>query len=770
MAAFFLALWGQSDAQTLNQSAGWPNPAWTITGEYNADPVAFEADPRVTANFAYDDDDAGNTAHEDNIAAESPVVDLTAAFNANEMSISITVNYGYYYLSDDVLQFQYWDADGSAWVAWPGANIPGNNTLVTNFFCTIPKTLLTSSALNISNFTPTQLAGFKYRISYDDNPVGTDWNYGFCFDSPTITSSSCPLPTGLVADNEMPNSADISWDAVSGIAGFEYVLNEEAADPAGAGTPLNESELTYPASGLTEGTTYYFHLRSNCGSSFSDWVTVSFTTLPPAPANDNCGTAIAIASLPHTVTQDATSATPDGVVDICSGMNDGVWYTFVGDGAQVEVNLENVVGWDPELGVYTGACGAFACVDQVDDGGTGGGESLTFVTTQGTTYYINIGHYGGFAGGTEAEGPFTLNLIPSTPPTPLENETCATATAIPSLPYTTTLDATPALADGVIDICSGMNDGVWYTFVGTGADVLVELVDVQGWDPELGVYTGSCGAFACVEQVDNGGTSGGESLVVLATVVGTTYYINVGHYGGFDGGNESEGPFTLNVEEAVPPTPIDNDSCATATAIASFPYVNQLDATGATNNDGSIDVGCDAGAMNDGAWYTFAGTGNEITVIVGAPNGWDPEVAVYSGQCGTFTCVASADNGGTNGDEMVTFTSETNVTYFINVGHYSDVDNPEGSFVLDVSETLATQSFSGANFVAFPNPVKDLLNVSYDNTIDNVAVYNLLGQNVLNQTIGAKSAQVDLSALTAGSYIVKFTSNDEVQSVKILKQ
>ncbi|MFT3795961.1 hypothetical protein [Flavobacterium sp.] len=247
-AAFALAFFSQVNAQVLNQSAGWPNAAWTITGSYNNDPLAFEANPTTTPNFAFDDDDAGNNAHEDNIAAESPVIDLTAAFNAGEKSLVITVDYGYYYLENDVLQFQYWDAQASAWVAWPGANIAGNSTSVYDDFCTIPKVTMTTAALSIAAFTPGQLSGFRYRISYDDDPLAGDWNYGFCFNSPTITSIACGAPVNLAAGNITNNTADISWDAIGGIAGFEYVFNQDAADPTEAGTAT--TDLTYPATGL----------------------------------------------------------------------------------------------------------------------------------------------------------------------------------------------------------------------------------------------------------------------------------------------------------------------------------------------------------------------------------------------------------------------------------------------------------------------------------------------------------------------------------------
>ncbi len=631
LAAAFLALFSQADAQVLNQSAGWPNAAWTITGSYSTDPLAFEADPTTTANFAFDDDDAGNGGHEDNIAAESPVIDLTAAFTANERSIVITVDYGYYYLADDQLQFQYWDADAAVWVAWPGANLEGNNTDVTDDFCTIPKTTYVSDALGIGGFTPTQLSGFKYRISYDDNPAGTDWNYGFCFNSPTITSVACAQPGGLAANNVTANTADISWTPIVGITGFEYVLDQDSSDPTGAGTATTDT--TYPAAGLDASGVYYFHLRVNCGSSFSDWSTLEINTSAEVPENDSCATAIAIPSFPYTFSQDASAATNN---------------------------------------------------------------------------------------------------------------------------------------DGVITVCSGMNDGVWFSFEGTGNNIVIETTDIVDWDPELGVYTGSCGAFVCVDQVDDGGTGGGESLVIPASVIGTTYYINFGHYSG--SGDSPEGVYTINITEETPAEPIANDSCETAIGITSFPYTNTQDATGATNNAGPIAAGCSSD-MNDGAWYTFTGTGGDVTVNLTAVDGWDPELGVYTGTCGTFTCAGSIDNGGTSGDETLTVTTVLGTLYYVNVGHYNgSEDQPEGPYTIGVDGVLATKSFSNADFRSYPNPVKDVLNVSYTKNIDEVAVYNLVGQEVFRTALNAKAGQVNLSLLNTGTYIVKLTSDNEVQSLKILKQ
>jgi hypothetical protein len=269
----------QAGAQTLNQSADWPNPAWTITGSYSDNAGAFESDPTTTANFAFNDDVAGN-GHEDNIAAESPVIDLTAAHTAGEVGVEVTVQYGYHYLANDVLLIEYWDADAEEWVAW-GTTIPGNNTSILDDFCSIPKVMFDSGALSIVAFTPTQLSGFKYRISYDDQVDGIDWNYGFCFDSPTIKSISCITPSMLDYSNVTTTTADFSWQPNGTETAWEVLVLEDGSEAPTddmAGTAVTTTPV-YTGTLLSPATTYQFYVRANCGSSFSSWSgPISFIT------------------------------------------------------------------------------------------------------------------------------------------------------------------------------------------------------------------------------------------------------------------------------------------------------------------------------------------------------------------------------------------------------------------------------------------------------------------------------------------------------------
>ncbi|MEM6720284.1 MAG: FG-GAP-like repeat-containing protein [Bacteroidota bacterium] len=202
-------------SQILNQPANWPNTNWSVIGTYNTSPDAFEANPTLTANFAFDDDDAGGGSADD-IAAESPVIDLTGVFSGGEMWLTVNLAYNYNDNGGDILNLEYWDTDAATWVVWQQflatTNQPNDN------FCTPVKDAFTSNPLDISAFTPTQQSGFRYRLSYDD--VG-GFQWGFCFDSPTITSAIPPV------------TSPVGVTCATGTSAFIFVEDFESDPPAG---------------------------------------------------------------------------------------------------------------------------------------------------------------------------------------------------------------------------------------------------------------------------------------------------------------------------------------------------------------------------------------------------------------------------------------------------------------------------------------------------------------------------------------------------------
>jgi|SRR6218665_2475540 len=87
-----------------------------------------------------------------------------------------------------------------------------------------------------------------------------------------------------------------------------------------------------------------------------------------------------------------------------------------------------------------------------------------------------------------------------------------------------------------------------------------------------------------------------------------------------------------------------------------------------------------------------------------------------------------------------------------------------------VSPALAVNGFNTAAFEHFPNPVKNIFNVSYNQNISEVKIFNILGQEVLTKSVNASKGQIDMSSLPTGNYVAKITSANAVKTIKVIKE
>ncbi len=69
----------------------------------------------------------------------------------------------------------------------------------------------------------------------------------------------------------------------------------------------------------------------------------------------------------------------------------------------------------------------------------------------------------------------------------------------------------------------------------------------------------------------------------------------------------------------------------------------------------------------------------------------------------------------------------------------------------------------------YPNPVRDRLNIEAREAISNVAIYNLLGQQVYTSKVDALSTTIDMSQMTSGAYFVQVEVNGRKATDKIIK-
>ncbi len=87
-----------------------------------------------------------------------------------------------------------------------------------------------------------------------------------------------------------------------------------------------------------------------------------------------------------------------------------------------------------------------------------------------------------------------------------------------------------------------------------------------------------------------------------------------------------------------------------------------------------------------------------------------------------------------------------------------------------ILNSLATSSFNNEGFSYYPNPVVDYLKLSYTQNIDKVEVMNMLGQVVLVKTINSNESNLDMSSLAKGTYMVKVAADNQIKTIKVIKE
>lgn len=521
---------------------------------------------------------------------------------------------------------------------------------------------------------------------------------------------------------------NITWDATSGADGYFITVGTTTGGTDVANNVDLGNVLSYNFTG-TIGTTYYYTILPYNGvgpatgcteMSFTTNVNGCYCTSAPSFVDGNGITNVQIVAtnFPNTVaTAPVYNDHTATVVDMSQGISNNVQIafntSFFDYNTVIWIDFNDDFNFAPSEIVYTGLSSATSPntlnASFVMPGTAPLGQHrMRIVATDGLQTPSNPCYSASY--GETAD--FTINIVAAS---------CAPAAIASS---TVTPDCANAQFSVAIDV----------TALGSGTPSITD--GTTTW-PIAAVGVVNVGPFADGSSV---------SLTVLHGSDATC--------------NLPLGSFTYSCPPA-------NDDCANAIAISAMPYTNSQNASAATGPVVSTCAG-----MNDGVWYTVVGNGADIIVELSGVTGWDPEIGVYTGSCGTFTCVGSVDDDGTGGGETYTITASTaGTTYFINLGHYNDFsDSPEGPLTLNVTTTLSSGSFDNANFVAYPNPVKDIFNVSYSSEISSVRVMNLLGQEVITREVNATSTQIDMSQLSSGAYIVNVTVGDTIKTIKVVKQ
>ncbi|REC49429.1 hypothetical protein [Chryseobacterium pennipullorum] len=214
----------------------------------------------------------------------------------------------------------------------------------------------------------------------------------------------------------------------------------------------------------------------------------------------------------------------------------------------------------------------------------------------------------------------------------------------------------------------------------------IPLSPALSWQAVLGAssYKVSLGTSAGATDVINQQVVNGTTFNLSPSVIlnrDTVYHLKVT---AVSANGESAG-CAENTFKTIPPIPA-NDTCAGALSV-SIPYTYvQSDGMSSTNNGGFV-LACANDGMNDGLWFKLIGDGSKYSIKV-SPSAisFDPKIGVFTGTCGSLTCVGTRDNGGGGSSETMTLTTTAGTEYFINVGSYEDnVDMPEDAFTITIN-------------------------------------------------------------------------------------
>ncbi|WP_178988092.1 T9SS-dependent choice-of-anchor J family protein [Winogradskyella schleiferi] len=305
---------------------------------------------------------------------------------------------------------------------------------------------------------------------------------------------------------------------------------------------------------------------------------------------------------------------------------------------------------------------------------------------------------------------------------------------------------------------------VWYSFTGTGVSEIVTLSTCgtanTDFDTELFVYTGTSGALTLIDDGydECGGSTENYAAETSFTSDGTTtYYVAVG---GWNVGSVGNFQLTVTcVEECTADagtltadaTPVELDGSTTISATPNGDIVvpTDYDVTYVLTSGASLVIeqagatpSFDVTTTGDYTIHTLVAETTDNT----DPNYLDLGVIVF---------------GTTTGGDVLGIVSTNNLCASLDV---------TGAPIV-VEDLLSFGEFENeAAFTYYPNPVKNTLTLNAQNTIEQVAMYNMLGQEVLRATPNSVDSDLDMSQLQTGTYFVKVTIANITETIRVIKQ
>jgi len=389
----------------------------------------------------------------------------------------------------------------------------------------------------------------------------TSGTFNICVTTNDDCSAAIPLTSAVVCNNKPGTLLGAGFTAIAGACGVSrpdvwYIFTAQSTTPTITVAGLTNANIqvytaascggivtnmgcvsaataTMGSGGITAATIGTQYLVRVYQSAAGGTIAFNVCVTDPAPANDLCGSAVALPSSTSCVNSTGTmyGATLTGVAitgDCAGAVVNDVWYTLVAQTTNPTVKLSNlgIEFTNPGMELISssnGTCGgtlsAIAC---------GTTSIAANFLTPGTTYFIRVYSASGAPPTSYNGGKFDICVADpvSKPPS---NDNCANAVNLSVANACNTVTnpgnmagATPS-SPALSGSCAGpLVYDVWYRFTAVSASTVVTLNNpgANFLNPGIEVFSGNCAGLTSI-------ACGSNPLTVPGLTVGNVYYIRV---------------------------------------------------------------------------------------------------------------------------------------------------------------------------------------------------------------------------------------------------
>lgn len=266
---------------------------------------------------------------------------------------------------------------------------------------------------------------------------------------------------------------------------------------------------------------------------------------------------------------------------------------------------------------------------------------------------------------------------------------------------------------------------VWFSFVATNQNATI-TTDFSSTDftTEISVFEApeDCADLTSL-GAEVGCVTNGDDAQLTEIVIGNTYFVKV------TGFNDTEGEFCIEVQ-------MEEASCEAPT---------NLEISEVTDNSAHIT-------------WTAANTGDSTWEVAYGESGFDPATT------GTHIDVSDTPEV-----ILTDLTEETAYDIYVRtICSEDDTSNWTAPETFNTTLDIDTALFEDFSF--YPNPVQDQLNLKANTPIENISIYNLLGQEVIVTQPNDLSTSLHTESIQAGVYLMKVSLAGNTKIFRLIKK